>query len=86
MSFLQRKAIDARGVIVYLRKKGFDVSGRGSKVNKIMVAFLKEKGLPYEKWNYRYKGLNTADLINAPSIQENWKEFKKWLETYKPEH
>lgn len=83
MSYLQRKANYAYGVQCFLEKNGFDISGRGQKQNKIMVDFLKEKGLPYTKWNFNYKGLNTADLINSETIQEHFNDFKKWIETYK---
>lgn len=80
MSFAQRKAIAAYGVLNFLQKKGFDVAGRGYKLNKIMVAYLKERQLPYAKWNPKYKGTNTADQINSLKIKENWPDFKKWVE------
>lgn len=79
MSYLQRKTNYAHGVRCFLDKQGYDVSGKGKKENDIMVSFLKEKGLPFKKWNSRYKGLNTANLINAETIQENFKEFRNWV-------
>lgn len=79
MSYLQRKSNYAYGVRVFLSKNGYDVSGRGSKENAVMVEFLKEKGLRYTKWNPKYRGINTANLINAEIIQENWKEFRAWV-------
>ena len=80
MSYLQRKTIWSNGVRVYLERNGFDVGGRGKKLNAIMVEFLKDTGRRYVKWSGRYKGLNTADLINSEPIQENWKEFKEWVQ------
>lgn len=79
MNHLQRKANYAYGICVFLARHDFDVTGNGHKQNKIMIEFLKEKGLPYQKWNWNYKGLNTADLINAETIQDHWKEFKEWI-------
>lgn len=80
MSYLQRKVNWARGVRKFLEKNGHDVSGSGRKSNKIMVEFLKEHNLPFEEWNFKYKGLNTADLVNAEVIQENFPLFRKWVE------
>ena len=77
MSYLQRKANYAYGVEVWLRKQNIDLSRK--KTNNIMVDFLKSKSLPYKYINYKYKGLNTADLINAEHVQDNWDEFKQWF-------
>lgn len=79
MSNIKRLSKYARAIRVFLQNKGFDVSGIGSKPNKIMVEFLKSKGLKYEKWNYNYRGLYTAELVNAGVIQDNWDEFKEWV-------
>lgn len=79
MSDLQRKTNYSYGITNFLLKQGFNVSGSGYKQNKIMVKFLKGKGLPYKHWNWRYKGLNTADLFNSEIIQEHWEEFKNWV-------
>ena len=79
MSYLQRKANYAYGVRQFLAKKGYDVGGKGKKENKIMVDFLKEKGLPFIEWNNRYRGLNTANLVNAETIQDNFKDFRDWV-------
>lgn len=79
MSYIQRKANWAYGIQCFLSKQGHDISGSGAKMNKIMVKFLKEKNLPYRKWNYNYKGINTATLINSEPIQERFEEFKKWV-------
>lgn len=86
MSNLQRLTNGSYGVQTYLGNQGYDVSGRGVKLNKVMIRFLKHKGLRYVRWNYRYKGLFTADLSNAVTIQEHWKEFKDWVQTDKLEH
>jgi hypothetical protein len=79
MSDLTRKTRDSYGVQCFLHKHGFDISGGGIKLNNIMVEFLKEKKLPYVKWNHKYKGLRTADLYNGETIQEHWKEFRGWV-------
>ncbi len=79
MSNLQRLTFKSHGVQKFLSSKGYDVSGKGKKLNTIMVQFLKEHKLPYKRWNSRYKGLFTADLNNAVIIQDNWKLFKKWI-------
>ena len=80
MSYLQRKSNYAYGIRKFLSSKGYDVGGKGKKENQIMINFLKENNLPYVKWNNRYKGLNTANLINAVTIQENFNEFRKYIE------
>jgi len=79
MSYLQRKTNYAYSIQCFLKKQGFDISGKGNKSNKVMVKFLKEHNLPYHKWNRNYRGFNTAELLNAETIQDNWKEFKKWI-------
>lgn len=79
MSYLQRKTNYAHGVSVFLDKHGFNTKGRGHRENKIMVEFLKEMKLPYVNWNWNYKGLNTAELINAETVQDHWPEFRKWV-------
>lgn len=76
MSFIQRKIIAANGVRKFLEKKGVTVSSR--KIAKITGEFLKYKNLPYVTWNNRYKGINTADLINSIAVQEHWNEFVNW--------
>jgi len=83
MSYAQRKANWVYGIQCYLSKRGFDISGRGKKLNDFMVDFLKSKGLPYEKWNPRYKGCNTAAQINSELVQEHFSDFKKYVETIK---
>ena len=82
MSYMQRKSNDAYAINLFLKRRGFDVSGKGRKQNKIMVEFLKSKGLPYKKWNNNYKGLNTADLINAETVQQHFQDFRNWIENY----
>lgn len=86
MSWAQRKGIAAHGISVFLNNQGYsvDFTNKGHKVNKILVEFLKMKGLPYHKWNWKYKGCNTATLINAEAIQENWREFREWIIENKP--
>jgi len=79
MSNLQRLSNMAFKIREVLNKKGFDVSGKGKKPNEILVEFLKEKNLKYEKWNPRYKGLFTAELVNAKIIFDNIDLFNEWL-------
>jgi spore coat polysaccharide biosynthesis protein SpsF (cytidylyltransferase family) len=76
MSNLQRKATACYGIECFLRKQGVDVTRKT--VTDITIKFLKHKGLPYTKYNPRYKGLFTADICNAESVQEHWEEFREW--------
>ena len=84
MSNLQMLTNNAFGVRKYLEKKGFDVGGKGKKPNDILIIFLKENNLKYEKWNPRYKGFFTAELSNAVVVSENWEAFKIWVSNNKP--
>ncbi len=79
MSYLQRKTNYCWGIQVYLEKNTNLGNIWGAKLNKVLVKFLKEKDLPYIQWNHKYKGLNTADIRNAETVQENWKSFKEWV-------
>lgn len=81
MSNLQRLSNTAFGIRKYLQQKGFDVGGKGRKPNEILVAFLKENNLKYERWNPRYKGFFTAELSNASVVSDNFDLFKKWVDT-----
>jgi hypothetical protein len=81
MSNLQRLSNTAFGIRKYLQQKGFDVGGRGTKPNQILIAFLKENNLKYEKWNPRYKGFFTAELSNASVVSQHFDVFKKWVDT-----
>lgn len=79
MSYLQRKTNYAYGLRNFLQKEGFDVGGKGKKLNEILVAYLKQRGEKWHKWNPKYKGLNTADLMNSVLVQEDFQDFKKWV-------
>lgn len=79
MSNLQRMNNASYGIETYLRKQGIDVSGKGKKVNKIMVEFLKSRNLPYVQWNNKYKGLYTPNIRNAPLVQANFLFFQKFV-------
>lgn len=81
MSNLQRLTNTAFGIRKYLDSKGFDVGGKGRKPNEILVSFLKDNNLKYEKWNPRYKGLFTAELSNASVVSDHFDMFKKWVES-----
>jgi hypothetical protein len=80
MSYTQRLANYAYGVSNFLFKQGFDVSGSGKKANDIMIEFLKSKKLRYRPWSANQKhSLKTADMYNAETIQEHWKEFRQFI-------
>lgn len=81
MSFMQRKANYAYGITNFLMKKGvFEDYPSKRKLNKFMVKYLKDEGLPYVKWNNRYKGINTADLVNSVRIQNDFRRFRKFVD------
>lgn len=47
--------------------------------NKLLIKFLKLKGVKYEKLNPRFKGFWQADLINSIVISDNYyDEFVQW--------
>ncbi len=73
MSNLQRKVTAGHGVANLLKNKGLKYNP--AQVAKITAAFLKSKGLPYQKYNGSYKGLFTADVCNSEMVQEHWSEF-----------
>lgn len=77
MSWIKTKTNYSRGVKIYLEKRGWEINS-SRVLNKIMVNFLKKYNLPYTTWNKRYKGLNTADLMNAVTVQDNFELFKEW--------
>jgi hypothetical protein len=83
MSNLQRLTNNAFGIRKYLESNGFDVGGKGKKPNEILIEFLKEKQLKYEKWNPIYKGFFTAELSNASTVSEHLNDFKNWVSTKK---
>ena len=57
------------------------------KLNKlILIPFMKENNMRYKVINYRYKGINTAELNNCYDILENketWDKFRKWCKLNK---
>jgi hypothetical protein len=80
MSYTQRLAGYSYGVHNFLRKQGFDVSGSGKKANDIMIEFLKSKKLKYRPWHANQKhSLKTADMFNAETVQEHWREFREFI-------
>lgn len=78
MSNLQRKVKACYGIECWLRNRGIKITTKS--VSDITSAFLKLKGLPYQKFNPRYKGLFTAAVCNAETVQEHFKEFKTFVE------
>lgn len=83
MSFAQRKANYAYGINNYISKNTNLGWLKPKSLNDIMILFLKSINKPYIKWNYRYKGCNTPDLINSVEIQNNFELFIKWIkQTY----
>lgn len=83
MSNLKELTAAAYAIDTYLKRQGFDVSGGGKKVNKIMVAFLKSRNLPYVQWNNKFKGLYTPNIRNSLLIQANFQFFKDFIKNYK---
>lgn len=83
MSNLQRLSNTAFAIRKYLSKNGFNVGGKGKKPNEILIMFLKENNLKYEKWNSRYKGFFTAELSNASTVSDNFDLFKQWIKNKK---
>lgn len=81
MSNHARNVSKLNGLKKTLIKLGYDenkVNGTCS-FNTIMVKFLKENKLPYQKWNNNYKGTFTADLVNAKYISDNcYEQFVEW--------
>ena len=77
MSNLQRKTNACYGIESWLRSKGLKVTTRT--VSHITASFLKSKGIPYTKFNSRYKGLYNAGICNAESVQEHFKDFKVFV-------
>jgi hypothetical protein len=77
MSNLQRLTNASYGIECWLRSQGLKTTTKT--VSDITAAFLKQKGLPYTKFNPRYKGLFTANISNASLVQEHFKEFKSYV-------
>lgn len=77
MSNLQRKTKACYGIECWLRSQGLKVTTKT--VSDITASFLKSKGLPYTKFNPRYKGLFNAGICNAENVQEHFKEFKVFV-------
>lgn len=77
MSNLQRKTNACYSIECYFREQGFKVNTKT--VSDITAKFLKQKKLTHKRFNPRYKGLFTADICNAESVQEHFEEFKQFL-------
>ena len=77
MSNLQRLTNACYGIECWLRKQGIKPTKKT--VSNLTAAFLKSKGLPYTKFNPRYKGLFTAAVCNAELVQKHWEEFKEFV-------
>lgn len=82
MSNLQRKVTACYGVECYLRKHGIKVTKKS--VSNITADFLKSIGQPYTKFNPRYKGLFSADVCNAETVQEHFTKFCDYVKTLTP--
>jgi len=78
MSYIQRKANYAYGIQKWLNANGCHITSP-KELNKYLVLFLKNNNLPYVNFNSKYKGINTADLINAELVQDHFLEFKKYI-------
>lgn len=77
MSNLKSKTKALYGIESWLRSQGLKVTTKT--VSQITSSFLKSKGLPYKKFNPKYKGMFNAGICNAESVQENFKDFKKYV-------
>ena len=77
MSNLQRNTNACYRIECWLRSQDLKVTTKT--VSDITAAFLKSKGLPYSKFNPRYKGLFNAGIKNAESILEHYDEFKRFV-------
>ncbi len=77
MSNLQRKTDACYGIECWLRSQNIRVTTKT--VSDITASFLKSKGLPYTKFNPRYKGLFNASISNAETVQKYFKEFKSFV-------
>lgn len=79
MSYLQRKINDYSGISHWFNKQGLNTSPKY--INNLMIEFLKSKNLEYQTFNCKYKGINTAELINAETVQIYFEEFIKFVKT-----
>lgn len=77
MSNLQRRTNAAYGIERWLSSKGYKVTNKTTA--DITAAFLKSKGLEYQEFNKRYKGLWTPIIWNAYPVQEHFNEFTKFV-------
>jgi hypothetical protein len=77
MSNLQRRTNAAYGIERWLSSKGYKVTNKTTA--DITAAFLKSKGIQYQKFNPRYKGLWTPIIWNAYPVQEHFNEFTKFV-------
>jgi len=77
MSNLQRRTNACYGIECWLRKQGLKATKKS--VSDLTANFLRSKGLPYSKFNPRYKGLFYAAINNAEAIQEHFSEFKSYV-------
>lgn len=84
MSNLQRMTNACYGIECWLRSQGLKVTTKT--VSDLTASFLKSKGLPYAKFNPRYKGLFNAGVSNAELVQEHFAEFKTFITTNHPSH
>jgi len=77
MSNLQRNTTKLYKIETFLRSKDIPTGTR--KVSDLTAEFLKSKGLKYQTFNPKYKGLFTAALVNAPDVFEYFEEFKTFI-------
>jgi len=77
MSNLQRKTTACYGIENWLKSCKIKVTTKT--VSDITANFLKSKNLPYTKFNQNYKGLFTANICNAETVQEHFNEFKQFV-------
>lgn len=83
MSNIQRRTNACYGIECYLRSVGIKITTKS--VSDITAKFLKSKNLPYKKFNPRYKGLFNAGVCNADLVQQNFNEFKAFVQEFNKE-
>ena len=79
MSQLQRNTTKLYKIETFLRSQGIATGTKS--VSTLTAEFLKSKGIRYEVFNPKYKGLFTAALVNASDVFDNFEEFKQWIIT-----
>lgn len=82
----KKKMFAYNGVFMFLCK--FDLGKPKNKsyrakerlANDVMMDYLKEHSKKYIKWNTPgFKGNCSPEILNACAVQEDFPEFRKWI-------